>query len=217
MSDIIAGICAGIGQIIVGHPLDTIKVLIQNNTSWKTLKPTQFYRGCTYPFISSILFNSIAFTTYERTKNKTESSVISGALAGFLCSPILFLFDVGKIRNQTNQRMRWKHLINTPGLTSTFCREVLATSIYFGTYEYFNKKYTNAFVSGGLSGLATWTFTYPVDVIRSRQIAQNLSIRESLKMGNLWCGYIPCAIRAILVNGVCFSSYETVYNFLEKD
>jgi hypothetical protein len=34
-SKFIAGACNGVSQTIVGHPLDTIKILQQNNSNWK--------------------------------------------------------------------------------------------------------------------------------------------------------------------------------------
>ena len=35
MSDIFAGLCAGITQTAVGHPFDTMKVLLQNKQQFK--------------------------------------------------------------------------------------------------------------------------------------------------------------------------------------
>ena len=43
--DFIPGICAGISQTIVGHPIDTIKVLIQNKKQWIGLPIKDYYRG----------------------------------------------------------------------------------------------------------------------------------------------------------------------------
>ena len=51
-------------------------------------------------------------------------------------------------------------------------------------------------------------FTYPIDTIRSRQISNNISIREAISMGNLWRGYSACLIRAFLVNSCSFYIYE---------
>ena len=47
--EFIAGACNGVSQAIVGHPLDTIKVLQQNNSNWKKLKMIEFMRGVKYP------------------------------------------------------------------------------------------------------------------------------------------------------------------------
>ena len=53
-------------------------------------------------------------------------------------------------------------------------------------------------------------FSYPIDVIMSRQIAQNISISQAYKQGALWKGFSICAFRAVLVNSINFSIYEFV-------
>ena len=83
-------------------------------------------------------------------------------------------------------------------------------SLYFGTYHKARDNGFNSFVSGGISGLANWTFSYPIDVIMSRQIAQNISISQAYKQGALWKGFSICAFRAVLVNSINFSIYEFV-------
>lgn len=217
MSDIIAGICAGFSQTIIGHPLDTVKVLMQNGKTWRNLTVRTSYRGLGYPLISSVLVNSSTFTIYERTIKFTESAILSGAIAGFLTSPILFFFDIGKIKEQTNQRMSMQKIFTTPGFTTTVGRETMSLAIYFKTYDIFKNEYNvHPFLAGGISGLATWTFTYPLDIIRSRQMAQNITALQALSFGQLWKGFTPCALRAILVNGACFSTYDTVFSMLEK-
>ena len=62
--------------------------------------------------------------------------------------------------------------------------------------------------------LSLATFSYPLDVIMSRQIAQNISISQAFKQGALWRGYSICAFRAVLVNSINFSIYEFVMKSL---
>ena len=82
MTDFICGVLAGCSQVIVGHPLDTIKVLLQNNQPWKTSNPLSLYRGFSYPLRSSIAFNSTVFSIYERSLKYTNNDWISGSLSG---------------------------------------------------------------------------------------------------------------------------------------
>ena len=168
-----------------------------------------YYRGATYPFMSSIIFNATVFPVYERTLAYTHSSILSGMLSGIVVSPVLYIFDVGKIKRQTNQLLQFHDFFRTRGIPITFVRESFSMSIYFSSYHYF-RKYMNSFMAGGLAGLANWTITYPLDIIRSRQIAQNITFRQALAQKRLWSGYIPCAVRAILVNGACFFVFENV-------
>ena len=73
------------------------------------------------------------------------------------------------------------------------------------------------FFAGGLAGLANWTASYPIDVIRSRQIASNCTVKQAYDMGNLWKGFGLCALRAILVNSVGFYVYDGLQTNLSKN
>ena len=87
-------------------------------------------------------------------------------------------------------------------------------SIYFGTYFNLKEKNFNPLIAGGLAGLANWTVTYPLDVIRSRQIAQNIPMKQAIKQKQLWKGFSICATRAVIVNAANFWVYETVKKYL---
>ena len=214
MSDFIAAACVGVTQVTVGHPFDTAKVLIQNKKKWAGLPIRDYYRGWRFPLIGSILFNCTVFPTYERTLKYTNSCAISGAVAGLIISPVVFCFEVGTIKQQTKQNLH--NFFQTKGKYSVFARETIAMSTYFSIYNYAKKKEVHTLTAGGAAGLANWTITYPVDVVKSRQIAQNISIRSAIKQGNLWKGYPICAARAMVVNAANFWVYETVKNLLEE-
>ena len=69
-------------------------------------------------------------------------------------------------------------------------------------------------MSGAMSGITNWTLTYPLDVIRNRQIAYNISMKEAFNQGSLWGGYRLCIIRAIFTNASVFYTYETCKTLL---
>lgn len=61
------------------------------------------------------------------------------------------------------------------GLNITFLREGLGFGIYFSTYEWLTRNNDSKPIStlhllgaGGTAGAASWMFTYPLDVIKSR-------------------------------------------------
>ena len=62
------------------------------------------------------------------------------------------------------------------GLGITICREVPAFGLYFSSYEVLvnagKGRWKNStpwvFASGGLAGIVSWVFTYPIDVLKSR-------------------------------------------------
>ena len=101
--------------------------------------------------------------------------------------------------------------LNHKGFAVCISREVVAFPIYFYAFHILNEKYKlNAYLSGGIAGLANWTTTFPIDVIKTRQITYNVSISQAIKMRGLWNGYVPCAIRALLVNSTGFYVYKTL-------
>ena len=145
-----------------------------------------------------------------------HSYFLSGFISGCIAFPTVYGFNHYKIHKQTNQKTSIRNLLKGRGLFSTFLRESIAMSLYFGTYHKAREHGFNSFVSGGIS-LANWTFSYPIDVIMSRQIAQNISISQVIiKQGALWKGFSICAFRAVLVNSINFSIYEFVMKSFKK-
>jgi hypothetical protein len=214
MNEFLIGGIIGATQTLFGHPLDTIKVRIQNNQKWKNMKPRHYYKGSLYPLSGSLVFNMIVFPTYEKTVKHTKSPIISGFLSGLCVSPFIYMFDVGKIKRQANTKLKINDFIKTRGKFTNTIRETIANTIYFGGYFYCkNDLNLSPLVSGGIAGLLNWTLTYPIDVLRTRQIAQNISIKKAIKQGKLWRGYSPCAIRAIIVNSLSFYVYEYCKSF----
>ena len=123
MCDFIAAACVGVAQVSIGHPFDTTKILMQNNRKWFGLPLRNYYRGWRFPLCSAVILNSITFPTVERTKPYTQNSFLSGCIAGIAITPIVFCFDVGKIRQQTKQSITIKTILNARGRYSTFVRE----------------------------------------------------------------------------------------------
>ena len=175
MNDLIIGTTMGISQIIVGHPFDTIKVLIQNKQKWFGIPLKNYYNGWKFPLFFSCIFYCSTFPIVERTYLNTKNYWISGFISGSLLFPIGFIYNVGKIKQQTLQQVSFSSFYKTKGIYSTFLKDSLSMSLYFGTYYEMKNKEFNPLISGGTAGLLSWSFTYPLDVIRTRQIAQNLS------------------------------------------
>ena len=90
----------------------------------------------------------------------------------------------------------------------SFLRETNALAIYFGTYHYLKSKEVSTLTAGGCAGLLNWGLTYPLDVIRCRQLAQNIPIKTAFRQGDLWRGFSICMARAFIVNSISFYAYE---------
>lgn len=227
-----AGCFSGLAQNIIGHPFDTLKVYIQNKKTiclGSTVQSSfkQYYRGFAYPTTLSMIINGATFQinaflsnhfilTSNRQNNYHDrcciqqqgQHFINGFCTGLITSPVVFAFEVGKIKRQMNLPLQWIDFATTPGYWMTACRESVAVSVYLGSYYSLREKHYTPLFSGGVAGLLSWTCTYPVDVIKNRQTSQNITIQKAIQMGNLWRGFGVCALRGILVNSLGFCVYD---------
>lgn len=108
-----------------------------------------------------------------------------GLVQSFICSPMELVKT--RVQIQTNKILLGPlqclcNVYKTEGLRGvfrglniTFLREGLGFGIYFSTYEWLTRSENSKPVStlhllaaGGTSGAASWFFTYPLDVIKSR-------------------------------------------------
>lgn len=218
MNEIISGFSGGIAQTVVGHPLDTIKVLIQNKQSIRNLNFRPLYRGWHYPMMMSTLFNASVFPINNILYEHINNHYISGFISGTIVSPIVYTFDVGKIKQQTNQTITFQDFYKTKGLFATTLRESLAISLYFGSYYHCKEKYNmDSFFAGGIAGIINWSFTYPIDVIRTRQVARNISFMKAFNEKQLWNGYTVCIMRAMIVNASIFKVYDITKKYLDVE
>ena len=217
MNDFICGSISGLCQIIIGYPLDTYKTMMQNNSfKIKNILKINPYVGLKYPLYGSILNCSITFGTNSYLyENYNFGSLINGFIGGGLISPIVFYFDYFKVQKQLNIQNNF-HIWKRKGKIMCFLRESIAFSVYFKTYEILHDKNKyNSFISGGIAGLTNWTVTYPIDTIKTRQTAHNINIYDAIKIGNLWKGYLPCALRAVIVNSYGFYVYQYMHDYLK--
>jgi len=77
------------------------------------------------------------------------------------------------------------------------------------------KKYPS-FLSGSIAGALSWFFTYPIDTIKTRiQNESCKTIKEAIQKGGLNQGLGICISRAFIVNGINFSVYEKILQYLK--
>ena len=99
-NEFISGAFAGVTQVLVGHPFDTLKVIIQNNSNIKQFSIKNLYRGVKYPLPQSIICNSIVFSINDNLKYKFSNRLYSGFISGLCVTPIIFYLDIGKTKEQ---------------------------------------------------------------------------------------------------------------------
>lgn len=199
MVDNIAGFVSGLAQTIVGHPLDTIKVWRQSGRPVPNMTLPMLYSGVTYPALTSGLLCSISFGVAAQMKENGHfvSGLYAGAASGFLSAPI----EYHKIGLQYGSRESQRRM----AISATVARDMVGYATYFPVYYYLNDK-LGTLTAGGIAGMVSWTVSYPLD-----------SIKTSLQAGTvkpvgmmLWKGYLPCMLRAAIVNAVGWYVYEKV-------
>ena len=213
-SDIIPGFFSGIVQTIIGYPFDTIIVHKQTGRNISNIQVKYLYRGVQFPLLSNGIISSICFSldhniyNYTRAYNISDNHYLSGAITGLTTSIIICPIELYKIRMQKLQAIRF---FKNPfiGLRITIMRELLASSSYFGFYNYLIDNNTTIFMAGGISGCASWVVSYPMDVIKTRiQSGECKTILQGYKKYNLFNGLYISLFRAFLVNAFGFYVYE---------
>ncbi|KAG7664848.1 ORT1 [[Candida] subhashii] len=214
-----------------------------------------------YNFASTVLVNTLKDQA-QSTKYHTESlpfwsKCVAGGFAGLMASFILTPVELIKCQLQVanlvshdKSSATYTSLIKSTirekgisglfnGLSSTVTREVIGTSIWFGTYEYINDYYKKAkdpwikneniqlLLSGAMAGVTFNLSMFPVDTIKSniqthgmfntgsKRSAGFWSIAKYLlaKNGgirNLYNGLGITMIRCIPANALIFYSYEVL-------
>ncbi|KAJ8967474.1 hypothetical protein NQ314_002788 [Rhamnusium bicolor] len=221
----------GMAGVIVGHPLDTVKVHLQtqnmNNPKYKgTIHCLRsllvkeglkgVYRGVTSPPYGSCW--------HKRHCQKNRLQVNKSASKG----PVDCLREI-----YVNDGIKGVF----KGCGVTIGREVPAFGVYFFTYELLTRSENNVPIStwnmilaGGLAGVASWIAIYPIDVIKSKMQVDGISspqytnsydcLKKSIKNGGVSClfrGLTPTLIRAFPVNAVTFTVVTWTMRILSGD
>ena len=216
----LAGLAAGVAQTVVGYPFDVVKFRLQNQRQVFPLPLGTYVRGCRYPLLGSMGYNACIFPLYTSAKRRTHSALLAGGLTGLAVSPFVFVQSAASIRKNLDRQkgLTWSNFVGprrAKGFPTSCARETLAMAVYFSSYQT-GKQHWPPVVAGGAAGLCNWTCTYPLDVIRNRQIAQRCTWREAGAQGCFWRGFSVCAVRAVLVNAVLFGTYEHVKKWASR-
>lgn len=218
MVDYFAGGLSGLAQTLAGHPLDTLKVWSQDGiTRPRTFKT--LYRGVSYPLLTTGFLTSINYGVTQKLYQENQSYIISGFLSGVFTGILQAPVDYLKINSQIMNGKNGKNQISLEtikkykgkiGWFSTISREAFGFPVYYESY-YYCRDYLgyHSIIAGGISGLLSWTVTYPLDTVKTRiQSGESKTHMEGIKLGNLWSGYKYCAIRAVLTNSIGWLIYE---------
>lgn len=190
------GLISGTIQTIVGHPLDTMKVLLQNNQ--KINYSRKLFNGISPVLITNSLITGIQFYTFQN-----YSPLHLGLVSALISTPIEFY----KIQKQTFN----KYPKTIPrGFGITFLRETIALNCYFNSYNYLEKP-MGVFMAGGIAGSLSWLLTYAIDTVKTR-IQSGDSFQEAIAKKNFNKGLFFCLTRGFIVNGFGFIGASFIKN-----
>lgn len=214
----VAGMISGTITTLIGFPLDTLKGWKQSNYSSKQ-NFRSYYRGISFPLLQNGISNSLLFYQYEYLKKnyKNQPFILYSSLST-LNTIITCPIDKFKIMNQQkiNYPFTFKNfLLSYKDIGIVAMRKIPGTIFYFSIYEKMKKYNQPIFLAGGVAGILSWLFTYPIDTIKTRiQNGSSKTILEGYKKGHLWNGLSFCLFRGFFMNGLHFYIYENSLKFL---
>tara|TARA_B100000925_G_C22009982_1_gene475777 strand:- start:2534 stop:3232 length:699 start_codon:yes stop_codon:yes gene_type:complete len=213
---------SGSMHILLGYPFDTIKTLRQSGSyiSIKDLGYKRLFKGIKYPLIQHSIINSTCFGLNNYFLNKMENKNMSHLLTAVTSTIILTPLDKFKIMSQYNSQytISMKNIVNSYKNFHIVCAcEIPSTFLYFLSYRKLKEYGFPIFISGGLAGMSSWIFTYPIDTIKTRMQNESCnSIKQAMKQGGLYNGLIICLFRSFFVNGVNFYCYDKICDLLKN-
>ena len=243
MDEVISGTVAGMTQVAVGHPLDTTKVRFVSGDYSNLRKCVidinrggvrSFYRGIFSPLLGSVFANVQTFYMYDKCKNITNSPLIAGSITGFGLSVIETPVELIKSRMQISS-MTYGECVRqagfrglTTGFGITALRNGLGVGMMFWGYENTRAQFPNSplvgsFIGGIAAGALVWGPVYPIDHIKTRIQTDGLAglprksawtMAKEIGFKRSWGGFIPCFVRAVVVNPFIFLAYELSKNWL---
>eukprot|EP00894_Picocystis_sp_ML_P001868 jgi/Pico_ML_1/52385/g3096.t1 len=234
--DLVAGTAAGVSQIVVGHPFDTIKVKMQSGGAASggamdalrhTVRTEELIKcrlqaqnqGNAHPVHGKANLADGAFKGTVPSRSFTASAAASAETVRFT-GPI----DVAR-------RAGWKGLYR--GYGATLLREVPGSALMLASYasalgtleaQGGMVQKTAPLLAGALGGAVYWSITYPVDFIKSK-VQTDMSYRnarecalkvfEAEGVHGFFRGFTPCFLRSLPANGATFVAYEVVRAHLD--
>ena len=162
---LLGSLAAGVAQVVVGQPFDTIKSYTQSKgwrRAWHKVTrasasslPRFLYRGTKFSGYNALVNNVSVFNAYAFAKHGGGfTTAESGCLAGLAATPSAFFFDGCKIIKQVNgpgAAVSPSAMLLRHGLAATAAREMVGLTAHFTAYEYARERLgMDPLLAGGL-------------------------------------------------------------------
>ena len=166
-------------SISILHPLDTMKVYIQNNKKF-TNNISNLYKGYFIGLSYAIPEKAIKIATYDTLKKNynfdSNSSIFMAGLAQ-VCIGTPGEYFKSNYQNKSAKNIKLKNLYR--GFTLQSLRDIPFAFIFFNLYEKLNF-YTNQFSSGLISAGVSAAVVTPIDYAKTRYQTSNRSLKNIL-------------------------------------
>ena len=229
--DFFCGMIGGVVGTLFSHPPDTIKTRFQSGTAAtfkQALTMGNLYGGVSAPLFGIGFEKLIVFGFYGECKKMGFGDGFSGLVGGFASTLVVVPVDRIKIIMQNKEPLTRKLFMPSSlykGFNITLFRETPGFGIYFTTYNKLTQKFNQekylfkSFIFGSFSGLTSWIFIYPSDLIKTKyqsiKSCSGMSICQVIKniyrtngFIGFYRGFSYAIMRALPLHGGVFLGYE---------
>ena len=201
------GTFSGVTCVVVGHPLDTIKVRMQTGATGPIFRG--LFRGLVPPLLAVTPSWIGVFLAYGAAlkvvgSNDLGSVALAGGISGLAYSVVMCPFELVKVNAQKSQVSTRSALSRVwrgdapgtggklsglrrmyRGMGSCVCRDVAQSAVYYFCAESLNRSTwmnrvcgdATPLVAGACTGLAHSIAEFPFDLVKNR-FQTNLSMRQ---------------------------------------
>ncbi len=228
INKLLSGGIAGICEVTLTHPIDVIKIKLQNNIYYnknkninifyKNLINSKLYAGY-IPRVLGIIpmrcvfwsSQSISYNIYNKyIDNKKIICILSGVTGGFFQSIVDNPIEVLKNNEYILKILKEKYSI---GYKATLSRNMIFAGIFgYGSNYYKSDNYYINFINAGFWGFLAAIISHPFDFIKT--IQQNnckkdiITIINENNIKTLMTGVIPRSILSIStmsIGSICYN------------
>jgi len=212
----VAGMLSGLAKTVVSHPLDTVKVHVQNRIA-PPRNPSLLFRGISVPLVRNGVENSLHFLFRAVTASVLSAMSLHGAASnafavGFLSGFPQALFntpaDYIRLQLQLGKMVRFGSLFR--GLPWVAMKEAASGAVFFGAYEGIKGTIgsgAGAGFAGSMAALMAMISTFPLDTLKTRVQAGG-SVKAAIGMGKVSGGLHWAVLKCICGNFVALTVFE---------
>ncbi|TNN17944.1 Mitochondrial basic amino acids transporter isoform 1 [Schistosoma japonicum] len=196
LNEFLSGAIGGLAGLTVGHPMDTVKVIMQNSPKNLSCKEVtflisqigikRFFTGLSVPFYSYGFINAVIFTVYKKSLSildATGQSPLANAMAGAIAGVVQLIpavpIEVIKIQQQSKATYPGEKQLTARKCIHTILRMNGFTGLYSGTI-----------IQGfrDVPGFTTYFYTY----------SECIKIGKYIDLSTFWSAFIGGAIGGTL-------------------